>query len=134
MGHFGSGHGDICRPQLEFILERQPQYVPALVLMDKVELQSSRDGQALKYAGQIQKARPALYMAYELAGDARMARKEHGEAKIFYGWILVQQGQADKGRHLLMQAMDKLSEVLEVRYYSAVALSKSGEKTAACKL
>jgi tetratricopeptide (TPR) repeat protein len=225
--------------------------VPALVLMVGVELQSSQYGQALGYAEQIQKAKPDLYMGYELAGDARMARKEHAEAKIAYtqawdldpsatlaiklsetlkrsgkqeeataallvwlndhpddarplqflgttyqdmgqndkaiqtyerllavqpenvvalnnlawlyslsndpkalelaerayqatpdnagiqdtyGWILVQQGQVDKGRGLLKQAMQKLSEVPEVQYHYAVALLKSGEKTEARKL
>ena len=240
-----------ARRQLEIALEKQPYYVPALVLMVGVELQSSQYGQALEYAEQIQKAKPDLYMGYELAGDARMARKEHAEAKTAYtqawdlepsatlaiklsetsrrfgkqeealvallawlndhpddarplqflgttyqdmgqndkaiqtyekllavqpenvvalnnpawlyslsndpkalelaerayqanhdsagiqdtyGWILVQNGQVDKGRGLLKQAMQKLSEVPEVQYHYAVALLKSGEKTEARKL
>ena len=40
----------------------------------------------------------------------------------------MQQGQVDKGRSLLKQAMKKLSGVPEVRYHHAVALFKSGEE------
>jgi putative PEP-CTERM system TPR-repeat lipoprotein len=240
-----------ARRQLEIVLEKQPYYEPALVLMAGVELQSGHYEQALEYTEQIQKALPGLYMGYELAGDARMAMKDHAEAKTAYdqawdlvpsatlaiklskaamrsgkqeeapevllawlndhpddarslqflgatyqdigqndkaiqvyekvlavqpdnvvalnnlawlyslfndskalglaerayqaypddagiqdtyGWILVQQGQVDKGRGLLKQAMKKLSEVPEVRYHYAVALLKSGEKTEAHKL
>ena len=240
-----------ARLQLEFALERQPQYVPALALMAKLELQSGHDEQALKYARQIQDTEPDFYMGYELAGNAWVAGKNYTEASIAfarawdlepsakltlklseaskisgkpeeatmtllawlndhpddarvrqflgityqdmgqndkaieayekvlsvqpdnvvalnnlawlyslssdpkalglaerayqaypdnagiqdtYGWILVQQGQADKGRRLLKQAMEKLSEVPEVRYHYAVALLKSGEKTEAYKL
>ena len=46
----------------------------------------------------------------------------------------MQQGQVDKGRGLLKQAMQKLPDVPEVQYHYAVALLKSGEKTEARKL
>jgi len=237
-----------ARRQLEIIFEKQPDYAPALILMVSVELQLGHYQQAQKYAEQIQKTQPNLYMGYELAGDVRIAKKEHAEAKTAYtqardlkpsatlaikisetlkrlgnqekapeallawlndhpndvsplqflgttyqdigqndkailayekvlvvqpdnvvslnnlawlyslsndpkalelaerayqvypdnvgiqdtyGWLLVQHGQADKGRRLLKQAMEKLSEVSEVRYHYAVALLKSGEKTEA---
>ena len=239
-----------ARRQLESILEEQPLYVPALVLIVRMELQSGHYEQALENAEKIQKSQPDLYMGYELVGDARTARKQYIEAKTAYtqalnikpsavltiklsetlkrsgkpedapavllawlndhpddtkllqflgtsyqdigqngkaiqayekvltvqpdnmvalnnlawlyslsndpkalvlaekaysaypdnvgiqdtyGWLLVQQGQVDKGLELLKQAMEKLSEVLEVRYHYAVALLKSGEKTEARK-
>ena len=240
-----------ARKQLELALEKQPNYMLALVLMVKVELQSGYFEQALKYARQIQNIQPDLSLGYELAGDAWVAEKKYAEANTAYaqawereqssvlaiklsdtamrsgkpddalksllawlnehpddvqtrqllgttyqnlgqddkaidvyerllavqpdnvlalnnlawlyslandpkalglaeraylaypdnagiqdtfGWILVQQGQVDKGRRLLKQAMEKLSEVPEVRYHYAVALLKSGEKTEARKL
>jgi putative PEP-CTERM system TPR-repeat lipoprotein len=249
--HLMLGQAKDARRQLEIILEKQPSYIPALVLIVRMELQSGHYEQALEFVDQIQKAQPDLYMGYELAGDARTARKQYVEAKTAYqqawnlepsaalaiklsetlkrsgkpedapaallawlndhsddarslqflgtsyqdlgqndkailayekvltvqpdnmvalnnlawlyslsndpkalglaekaytaypdnvgiqdtyGWLLVQQGQVDKGLGLLKQAMEKLSEVLEVRYHYAVALLKSGEKTEARKL
>jgi putative PEP-CTERM system TPR-repeat lipoprotein len=234
-----------ARRQLDLVLEKQPYYVPALVLMSRAEQASGHYEQALEYAGQVEKAQPDLYLGYELAGDARMASEKYTEAEASYaqawerkpsttlaiklseaskrsgkpdqaidalltwladhpddararqflgttyqdmgqnskaiqayekvlalapdnvvalnnlawlyslnedpraldlaervyqanpnnagiqdtyGWILVQQGQVDKGRRLLKQAMEQLSEVPEVRYHYAVALLKSGEE------
>ncbi|MEE9302497.1 MAG: XrtA/PEP-CTERM system TPR-repeat protein PrsT [Thiotrichaceae bacterium] len=73
-----------ARKQLEIILEKQPYYVPALVLIARVELKSGHYQQALKYAEQIQKVQPKLYRGYELTGDIRMVKKEPIEAKIAY--------------------------------------------------
>lgn len=240
-----------ARRQLEIVLEKQPYYTPALVLMGNLELRSGNYRQALQYAGQIQKAQPDLYMGYEIAGDASMAKKNYADAKASYeqawehkqlaelaiklseastrsgklkeaakpllawlsdhpndarvlqflgtayqnmkqddkavetfkkvltiqsdnvvalnnlawlysladnpkalelaerayragsndsgvqdtyGWILVQQGQVDKGRRILEQAMKSLSGVPEVQYHYAVALLKSGEEKEARKI
>lgn len=240
-----------ARRQLEIILEKQPYYVPALVLISRAELQSGHYAQVPEYAEQIQKTRPDLYIGHELAGDSWIARKDYTAAKMAYtqawdlkpsttlaiklaetlkrsgkpqkatavliawlndhpsdarvlqflgttyqdlkqndkaiqayekvlavrpnnivslnnlawlyslsnnpkalelaarayqentdnagiqdtyGWILVQQGQADKGRHLLKQAMEKLPKVAEVRYHYAVALLKSGKTIEARKM
>jgi len=76
-------HKDVRR-QLGIVLEKQPYYSPALVLMATLELQTANYDQALKYAGHIQKARPDLHIVYELAGNALMAKKDHDGAKISY--------------------------------------------------
>lgn len=240
-----------ARRQLEIVLEKQPYYVPALVLMANLELRSGNNEQALQYAGKIQKTQPDLYMGYEIAGDASMLKKNHADAKVSYeqawgrkqlsglaiklseastrsgefeeatkplltwlsdnpsdaralqflgtayqnmkrddkaieafgkvlaiqpdnvvslnnlawlyslannpkalelaerayrvssndsgvqdtyGWILVQQGQVEKGRRILAQVVEALPEVPEVQYHYAVALLKSGDEEEALKL
>ena len=73
-----------ARRQLGIALEKQPYYVPALVLMARAEQQSGNYEQALEYANQIQKVQPDLYMGYELGGDAWMARENDVEARAAY--------------------------------------------------
>ena len=245
------GQIDNARRQLVLVLEKQAYYLPALVQMARVELQSGHYEQALEYANRVQKVQPDLYAGYELSGDAWVAMKNDTEAKAVYmqawkrrpstalaiklsavakrsgkpeeaikpllgwlkdhpddamvwqvlgtayqglgqaskaaeayekvlalepenvvalnnlawlysldkdpralglaerayrakpdnagiqdtyGWLLVQQGQLDKGRHQLKQAMKKLSGVPEVRYHYAVALLKSGEEKEALQM
>ena len=76
-------HTDVRR-QLGIVLEKQPYYSPALVLMATLELQAANYDQAYKYAMEIQKVQPDLYMGYELAGNALMAKKDHVGAKFNY--------------------------------------------------
>ena len=76
-------HTDVRR-QLGIVLEKQPYYSPALVLMAILELQSANYDQALKYAMEVQKIQPDLYIGYELAGNALMAKKDHVGAKLNY--------------------------------------------------
>ena len=234
-----------ARQQLDLALAKQAYNVPALALIANVELQSGNREKALKYAMQIQKSQPDLYIGYELAGDIQRSdgnatgaaaayaqawqRKQSSALAIksadvstrigkaeqaasilqtwiskhpddasalqhlgttyqnlgqdagaidtytkalklqpdnvvalnnlawlyskvndpraielgekayrvnpedsgvqdTYGWILVQQGQVEKGRAMLLNAMEKLSQVPEVRYHYGVALMKSGKK------
>ena len=72
--------------------------------------------------------------ALEFAEKAYKAKPEDSGIQDTYGWVLVQQGQVEKGLRILQKVMESLSTVPEVRYHYAVALLKSGEKTEAQKI
>jgi len=72
--------------------------------------------------------------ALELAERAYNVNSRDAGIQDTYGWVLVQQGQADKGLHLLEQARKTLPGIPEVQYHYAVALLRSGEEIKALQI
>jgi putative PEP-CTERM system TPR-repeat lipoprotein len=73
-----------ARRHLKIALDKQARYVPTLVLLARVELQSGQYEMALEYASRIQKVQPELFVGYELAGDAWMQMNSYAEARAAY--------------------------------------------------
>ena len=72
--------------------------------------------------------------ALELAERAYNVNSSDAGIQDTYGWVLVQQGQTDKGLRLLEQARKALPGIPEIQYHYAVALLKSGEEKEARKI
>jgi len=81
-----------------------------------------------------------LAWLYQLAGNplalktARHAYQLDGEdpgVVDTYGWLLVQNDEAEQGRTLLARALQQLPDVAEVQYHYAVALLRVGDTTEA---
>lgn len=73
-----------ARKQLGLVLEKQPHYAPALILMSSLELQSGNYNEGLAIARKIQTVKPDLYLGFELAGDALMMKQEFAAARKNY--------------------------------------------------
>lgn len=72
--------------------------------------------------------------ALELAKKASKLRPNDSGVQDTYGWILIQQGRAEEGRHILEKVIRRLPNVPEVQYHYAVALLKTGEVAEAHKI
>jgi len=77
-------------------------------------LHASGDGRALAYAEQALKLKP-----------------DNPAVLDTLGWILVQQGQTDRGIKLLQQALTKAPDAGEIQFHLVSALVKSGDQTRA---
>ena len=81
-----------------------------------------------------------LAWLYFKSGDSRarsMAERAYyispGNPAVLdtYGWVLLQQGETEKGTQLLGQASQQLPDEAEVSYHYAVALYRSGDREGA---
>ena len=108
------------------------EYKPAVALLEQVVKRAPNNGAALNnlaYAYQQQKDPRALAtaeQAYKVAGD-------NASVMDTLGWMLVEQGNTQRGLPLLQKAAAGAPALPEIRYHLAVGLNKSGDKAGARK-
>jgi len=102
-------------PRLEAIVKRTPNNAAALNNL-AYAYQQVKDPRALATAEQ----------AYKLAANSPGVMDT-------LGWLLVEQGDTNRGLPLLQKASSLAPKSSEVRYHLAVGLSKSGDKAGARK-
>jgi len=108
------------------------EYKPAAVLLEDIVKRAPNNGAALNnlaYAYQQTKDPRALAtaeQAFKVAGD-------NASVMDTLGWMLVEQGNTQRGLPLLQKAAAGAPTLPEVRYHLAVALNKSGDKAGARK-
>ncbi|MDN4038016.1 XrtA/PEP-CTERM system TPR-repeat protein PrsT [Massilia sp. YIM B02443] len=100
---------------LEQIVKRHPNNVPALNNLAWAQ-QQENDPRALATAEQ----------AYKLAANSPAVMDT-------LGWLLVEQGNVERGVPLLQKAAAAAPTALDIRYHLAVGLSKAGNKQGARK-
>lgn len=66
--------------------------------------------------------------ALQLAERAWRLDSSNPGVQDTYGWLLVEEGQLERGRQLLEKALKVLGDVPEVRYHHAVAVYRSGDE------
>ena len=108
------------------------EYKPAAALLEDIVKRAPENGVALNnlaYAYQQTKDPRALAtaeQAFKVAGD-------NASVMDTLGWMLVEQGNTQRGLQLLQKAAAGAPALPEVRYHLAVALNKSGDKAGARK-
>ncbi|MBD8533260.1 MULTISPECIES: XrtA/PEP-CTERM system TPR-repeat protein PrsT [unclassified Massilia] len=108
------------------------EYKSASVILEDIVKRAPNSGPALNnlaWAYQQQKDPRALAtaeQAYKVASD-------HAAVQDTLGWMLVEQGNTQRGLPLLQKAAAAPMATPEIRYHLAVAMHKSGDKTGARK-
>ncbi|MGJ9418434.1 XrtA/PEP-CTERM system TPR-repeat protein PrsT [Massilia sp. CMS3.1] len=108
------------------------QYKPAAALLEDIVKRMPENGAALNnlaWAYQQEKDPRALAtaeQAFKFAGS-------NAAVMDTLGWMLVEQGNTQRGLPLLQKAAATPAATPEIRYHLAVALHKSGDKTGARK-
>lgn len=131
-------------------LDDHPDDVRVLQLLGAAHLNLKQNSKAIEAFEKVLKIQPDnvvvlnnlawLYSlhndpkALELVERAYKVKPEDSGIQDTYGWVLVQQGQVEKGRRILEQAVNALPGVAEVQYHYAVALLKTGEEAKAKKI
>ena len=77
-----------ARRQLELALEQKPYYVPALLVLARVEQVTEQYAQGLAHIEKVIKAQPDLYQAYDLGGDISMSTKNYSAANNYYQKVM----------------------------------------------
>ncbi len=66
--------------------------------------------------------------ALDMAEQAYRIETANPGVQDTYGWILVHNNQAEKGKRLIKQALEQIPNNLDIKYHYAVALIKTNEK------
>lgn len=103
----------LAAEQYEVVQAAAPENVYALNNLAWV-YQETKDKRAL----------PTAEKAHKLAPD-------NPAVMDTLGWLLVQQGQSERGIKLLQQALSKAPDAAEIQYHLAVAFAKAGDRTRA---
>jgi predicted Zn-dependent protease len=69
--------------------------------------------------------------AVGFAEQALKLKPDNAAVMDTLGWILVQQGQTDRGIKLLQQALSKAPDAAEIHWHLAAAYEKSGDRNRA---
>ena len=111
VAYSSADRGEDAIKEYRRLLQRAPEYVPALNDLAWLLFQDGKSGEALQFA----------VKAYELSPD-------NGPVLDTLGWIRLQQGETKPALGLLRQAAKKMPGVGDVQYHLAEALARSGKK------
>lgn len=135
---------------LEEWLAKRPEDVPVRVALAEYWQQRGETSRATSEYEEGLKHAPAntvilnnLAVIYQRSGDRRAldtAERAYQSApdvpaiQDTYGWLLVEQGQVDKGLELLRSAAKALPELAEVQYHLGAALARKGDAAEARRI
>ncbi len=132
-----------ARHQLELVLEQKPYYVPALLVLARVEQAAKQYAQGLEHIKKVIKAQPDQYQAYDLGGDISMAAKNYAAANDYYQKVmsikpnsataiksaesLIQLSKNQQAIKVLKQWLSKNTEDVRARQFLGNAYLTNGE-------